>query len=317
MSVKPDKLVAELKKLRKGRGVQSSAIESVVGPALREVCGLGAHDGPSIVRERVIQHLNTLAGKLPPDLSLVVRVALALQPEVSGQFLHERIQWLAKRQERDARTIRRRVDDGFTRLAEAAIQRDDAPPDSGQPDWHVEEFDAVLRLDLPSPTCVERRTVVADCDGLQTATILYTIPRMPDDPGAAPDMQVEVHYGARMLSWERVSGSLFRIVLRFPSVLRRGHRHEFSMIVRLPPDQPMRPHYLYVPERPCERFTLRVRFPADRAPDQVDRVSRAFHRAIDEPGKHREPVRVDSVGEAYTTFSDLTPRYGYGLRWES
>jgi hypothetical protein len=317
MGVEPIELVAELKKLRKGRGVQSSVIESVVGPALREVCGIGANDGPSIVRERTIERLGALAECLPPDLSLVVRVALALQAEVAGQFLHDRIRWLAQHQDRDARTIRRRVDDGLARLAEAAIQRDDVATGDDRQDWHMQDFEAVLRLDLASPTCYERRTIVADSDHLDTVTILYTIPRESGDPADAHEIQVDINYGARVISRERVSDSLFRFVLQLPAVLRRGTRHEYGMIVRLPHGQPMRPHYVYVPERPCERFELRVRFPADRAPSRVERVSAAFHRAIDESSRHPEMIHVDSVDEVRTRFVDLAPRYGYGIRWNA
>ena len=317
MGVEPAALVAELKKLRKGRGVQSSSIEILVGPALREVCNIGPHDGPSVVRERTIERLSGLAEFLPQDLSLVVRVALALQPEVSGQFLHERIRWLALHQDRDSRTIRRRVDDGLARLAEAATQHEDGPPSGGQQDWHVQDFEAVLRLDLPAPTCYERRTIVADSDDLDTVTILYTIPRDHADPGADHEMQVDINYGARVVTRERISDSLFKYVLKLPTALRRGTRHEYGMIVRLPAGQPMRPHYVYVPERPCERFELRVRFPADRPPVHVERVSAAFHRAIDESSKQPELIHVDSVDEVRARFVDLAPRYGYGIRWSA
>jgi hypothetical protein len=315
MGVEAAALVAELKKLRKGRGVQSSSIETVVGPALRDVCGISAHDGPSVVRERTIERLGGLAEFLPPDLSLVVRVALALHPEVSGQFLHERIRWLALHQDRDARTIRRRVDDGLARLAEAATQHDDGPAGSDPQDWHVQDFEAVLRLDLPSPTCYERRTIVADSDDLDTVTILYTIPRHAADESPEHEMQVDINYGAKVVARERVSDSLFKYVLKLPTALRRGTRHEYGMIVRLPQGQPMRPHYVYVPERPCERFELRVRFPSDQAPVQVERVSAAFHRAIDESSRHPELIHVDSVDEVRARFVDLAPRYGYGIRW--
>lgn len=317
MAAEPAELIAELKRLRKGRGLQSPGIENVVGPALREVCGVAASDGPAVTRERVTGRLAGLTESLPPDLALVVRVALALQSEVGGQFLHERVEWLARRQDRDTRTIRRRIDDGLARLAEVATGTTDRSTEADdQHNWHVQQFEAVLRLDMSSPTCFERRTIVADRDGLDEVTILYTIPRLPGGADTDRDMTVDIHYGARLVAQEKVSESLFRFVLKLPRWLDRGAEHEYFMIVRLPEAQPMRPHYLYVPERRCDRFELRVRFPGGRVPTEVERLDGAFHRTIDEASVDPELIPVDGVGEARVIFSDLVPRLGYGLRWE-
>lgn len=316
MAADPAELIAELKKLRKGRGLQSPAIENVIGPALREVCGVGPGDVPAVVRERVTDRLAALTDSLPADLALVVRVALALQPDVTGQFLHERVQWLSKHQDRDTRTIRRRVDDGLTRLAEAATGPVDKLPSDHQHGWHVQQFEAVLRLDLASPTCFERRTIVADRDGLDEVTILYTIPRQPGGAATDHDMHIDIHYGARLAAQGKVSESLFKFVLSLPRVLNRGDEHEYFMIVRLPENQPMRPHYVHIPERPCERFELRVRFPNGQVPAEVERIDGAFHRSIDEISETPDMVPVDSVDEARAVFEDLAPRLGYGLRWE-
>jgi hypothetical protein len=315
MAAEPAQLIAELKRLRKGRGLQSASIEGIIGPALREVCGVAAGDGPAAVRDRVTNHLAALADCLPPDLALIVRVALGLQSEVGGQFLHERVEWLARNQDRDTRTIRRRIDDGLTRLAEAATGPIERRPDDHQHGWHVQCFDAVLRLDAPTPTCFERRTIVADRDGLREITILYTIPPAAGAVTAQHGLHVEIHYGARLLSHTKISESLFRFVLALPETLDRGDEHEYCMIFRLPDDQPMRPHYLYVPERPCDRFELRVRFRHDRAPAAVERIDSAFHRSMDEATEAPELITVNGVGEALVIFEDLTPRLGYGLRW--
>lgn len=309
-------LLLELKKLRKGRGMQSPALENMIGPELRKACGAHPDDPPGTVREQLTDRLETLADSLPSDLSTIVKVALALRPDTTGQFLHERIAWLAAQQERDIRTIRRRIDDGLAMLAEAATA-DRSPRHStgDEHDWHVQQFEAVLRLDLPAPTSFERRTVVADRDGLDELVILYTVPRAPADTRPNHDVQVDLHYGARLVAQERMTDSLFRFVLRLPQALRRGTSHEYFMIVRLPEAQPMRPHYLYVPERVCDRFDLRIRFPEDQVPAAVEYVRAAFHRAIDDGPPHPQLVPVDGVHEVHVQFDDLKPRLGYGLRW--
>ncbi|HEY0640656.1 MAG TPA: hypothetical protein VGD67_23750 [Pseudonocardiaceae bacterium] len=322
MAAEAASLVAELKKLRKGRGIHAAALWSVVGPALREVCEVRTEDQPAAARKRVADRLVALSQGLPKDLAEVVRVALALEPDVHGQFLHERIQWLAQQQDRDIRTIRRRVDAGLTMLAEAAAQPVSAVPEPPR-EWRVRRFETLLRLDQESPVCEEQRVIVAERDGLDTITFQYTIPRTEHQPGngdgnsggAGNRMHLDVRFGARLLERERVSCSRFRFVLGLPRPLAEGEEHTFGMTVRLPAEQPMRPHYLYVPERPCEAFELRVRFPDGRRPRRVERVDGAFHRDIDEVPGHAEAVVVDGVNEAFTSFGELVPRLGYGLRW--
>ncbi|MCC8245497.1 hypothetical protein [Saccharothrix luteola] len=120
MAVSPSLLLDELKALCRGRGVEAPGLDAHLGPALREVCGVEDEDGAEVVREKLSVWARDLAGGLPEDLQLAVVVPLGLHPDARYPFLARRVEWLADRENRDPRTIRRRVGHGLTRLVEAA-----------------------------------------------------------------------------------------------------------------------------------------------------------------------------------------------------
>lgn len=113
-------LVRELKSLRKGRGLFASRIDERVGPALREVCAVAEDDGPAAIRQKAADRLTELAGQLPEDLRLATRAAFAIGAEVRLPLYQDRVRWAAIRLDRDPRTVRRRVDEAITQLAELA-----------------------------------------------------------------------------------------------------------------------------------------------------------------------------------------------------
>src|SRR5262245_40377635 len=106
-----DALESELKRLRKGRGVLADDLDGRIGPELAQVCGVMSSDSAVIVRRKVIERLTDLTTRLPEDLRLIAQVSLALHEETRHRFLAERLQWVAERLQRDARTIRRRADE--------------------------------------------------------------------------------------------------------------------------------------------------------------------------------------------------------------
>ena len=112
-------LVGELKTLRKGRGIFISQIGDRIGSALRDVCQVTDDDGPAIIRQKVANKLQVLAGDLPPDLRVAVMAAFALCPDVRMPLYRDRVGWAAARLNRDPRTARRRIDDGGTLLDRA------------------------------------------------------------------------------------------------------------------------------------------------------------------------------------------------------
>jgi hypothetical protein len=319
-------LLHELKTLRKGRGVNTAHLPDQIGPLLRELAAVDNHDPTGIIRQKVTGTLDRLAESLPSDLALAARAALSLHPEAQQPFLAERVQWLADQLERDVRTARRRVDLGLTALAERALMPTPAEgtvpapraPLTREPDddlWHIQEFRAVLRLDQPTPEAIEQRVVVANEDGLDRLDALITIPRDRDVRTGSHDLLMEVLYGATIVSRERVTGSRFRYGLRLPRPLHAGEAHEYALLFRLPPNQPMRTHYVYTTHRRCDAFDLRIRFDPEDLPDQIWRVNQGYLGDLDDDTAPREVVEVDRTGELHLVFHRLRLGFGYGAQW--
>lgn len=308
-------IAAELRLLRKGRGVYAHDLAERVGPALREVCGISGDD-PVEIRTKLVERLARLGDGLPDDLRIAVAGALALDPEARHHFLKDRVRWVATQIARDDRTARRRVDEGIARIAEVAAGPGNAvpPPRSGE-SWYIDRFDALLRMDRPEPEAFERRRIVAEEDGLHEIVVAMSLPREGGDESRSRDLLVEILYGGVRLRRERASASEFRFVMELPVPLRSGEHHEYGLRFRIPPSQPMRPHYVFVPSRRCDTFDLRVRFDQDHPPNLVWRVSDAFHRAIDDAEPTDDLLNVDAAGEVRVRFHGLSTALGYGVQW--
>ncbi|HEX6347346.1 hypothetical protein, partial [Umezawaea sp.] len=280
MTAPSTSLMTELRALCRGQGVQAPGIDRQVGPALREVCGIVAADGPESVRVKLGRWVTGITDQFPAELRLAVLAPLGLHEGAQSRFLSDRVDFLAKLQDRGPRTIRRRIDAGLTRLVEAAAERvvpAEAPdPDSG---WRLVEFDALLRLDGETPTCTERRTIRADRDGVDEVTWSITLPKAAD---GVPDLDVQVLHGVELISSEKPAPRRFLLRLRLPRPLQAGDAHQYSLEVRVPRGQPMRPLYVFWPERGCDHFRLVARFPVDTPPAALWRVDGAFHRDVDD-----------------------------------
>ena len=316
-------LRTELRTVRKGRGLEAARIADQVGDNLRRACGVLPGDADEVVRRKVARRLDELADTLPADLGLAVTVALGLHPAARQPFLGDRVNWLADQIGRDARTARRRVDDGLDRLA--GLAAGNAPPAVAVPlprpprsisdRWHVRAFHAVVRLDGSSPEAIERREVVAQEDGLDRIDAVVSLPRDPAARQRPQDLGVDVLYGATVLRREHDSDSRFRFELLLPEPLRAGERHEYGLHFRVPAGQAMRSHYVFVSRYPCDLFDLRVRFDRRRPPERAWRVTEAFHRVQDESGPAGDPVSPDRAGDLHLTFDHLRPGFGYGVQW--
>ena len=311
-----DVLLAELKGLRRGRAVYSPDVCDRIGERLREVCAIDRSDPPAVVRQKLTCRLGDLAKTLPDELRVATVAALAIHPHARHLLLQDRLSWLAEQLSRDGRTARRRVDEGFARLAEAAAgtgHRRRVLPDGSQAGWFTASFEAVLHLDRVSPEARERRTVVAEEDGIADICLGVSLPREHGDLGRH-DLLVDVDFGGSLQARQRPTDSRFQWSLALPAALRAGERHDYGVTYRLPPGQPMRSHYVFTPARRCDRFDLRIRF-GDVPPAGVRRLDGVFYRDLDERAEMGEPLRADRTGEVRTVFTDLCVGFGYGVRW--
>jgi hypothetical protein len=319
MSTSTELLLDELKGLRRGRAVYAPDIAQRVGDGLREVCGIGYSDPPGMVREKLTARLGDLAGALPDELRVAAAAALAIDPRARHLLLQDRLRWLAEQLSRDGRTARRRVDEGFARLAEVAVGVNRPVrtlPDGSGPGWYLSRLEAVFRLDLGRPEAHERRTVVAEWDGIAEIGLGVTLPREHGDFGAS-QLQVEVDFGGTLVRRHRASDTRLECVVALPTPLRGGETHEYGVTIRPAADRPTRPHYVFTPARRCDEFDLRVRFDHRAVPATVQRVENSFHRELDEPMGPGPALVPDGAGEVRAAFSGPCVGFGYGLRWRS
>lgn len=319
-------LVEEMKTLRRGRGILEGRIEDRIGRALRAACSVPEGSSPTDTRRLVGNRLTELADQLPDDLRNAVLAAFALLPDTRQRFYQERVRWVAGRLERDERTAQRRINEGFTHLAELAVATigtigamDDPTSNDQGPDWYTEKLRVSLVLDQPNPEAFEWRRIVSNRDGLDEIDLALTLTAPPTVNGEAADparLNIAMLYGGTLVPREMAAARRFSFSVVLAKPLDRGERSEFALRFQVPEGQSMQPHYVCLPREQCKLFDLRVRFHRDRLPSKVWQLAKIFQSDLDEPGRPGTGVDVDSAGELHLRFDDLAPGFAYGARWD-
>lgn len=116
-------VVNDLKRLRRGRGVLASRVDKQIGQALRTVADVSHDDGPAEVRAKVARWLRDLADDLPDDLRSAALAAFAVASDARQPLYKDRVELVATRIQRDARTARRRIDEAIEQLAQRATAK--------------------------------------------------------------------------------------------------------------------------------------------------------------------------------------------------
>jgi hypothetical protein len=228
----------------------------------------------------------------------------------------DRVTWFAERVSRNERTVLRRIDDAEKLLAEevsnelTARRGQVASPANG---WFLDEFRTVLRLDTPTPESHERRRIVATRAGLSEVVAWLDVPRDAGQPRMK--LEAEVVVGGRLVRKADPSGHRHAFVIELPEPLAVGDSHEYEIILRVPPGEPMRSHYIFTPEYQCNAFDLTVRFDLDRPPNWIRAVSGETVRMFDH-GRPGESVNLNGAGEAHIRFGNPVMYLGYGLQWQ-
>ncbi|MFC7616720.1 hypothetical protein ACFQV2_27940 [Actinokineospora soli] len=259
-------------------------------------CGGGA----DAVRAR-IEHL--LAG-LPDTQRTELAVALAVDPRAGDDQYVKRVEWLARTHHRDPRTVRRHIDRGLVRIAEAIAGNTVPAPVRAGP-WSTQELRVAVALDRRGPEVFELRRVVADHEGVAELDLAVTLgaPRSPRD-----DVHVDVFYGGTLKPVYRESASRVGYALVLPRPLRRGELHEYAIRTRVAPEA-MKPYLVCVPRYPVALFDLRVRFPAAVGRPRVRRLDAVFQRDVDDPAT--AGTRSPSTGRATRTRGSAIWRPGW------
>ncbi|HWC82118.1 MAG TPA: hypothetical protein VG756_19375 [Pseudonocardiaceae bacterium] len=316
-----EQLDAELRALRKSRGVDADVSQLRVGDTLRAACGITDSDGLAEVRRKVVDRLESLAGELPDDQQIAVRTAFGLIPEARAPFLRERVRWAAEQLDRDERTVRRRIDQGTRRLAELAAARLSPPARPGGPSeaelWHTKILRTMLNLTLSAPEAFEFRRIVADQDGVREIDLAVTLTAPPPDAASpASALVMDVLYGGSLVRRSMESEHRFGMALALPYPLNRGAEHEFAVRFRVPDGETIRPHFVAVPRLRCDHLEVRVKFDEKKLPTAVWQLTKVFQDELDDPARRTEPVAVDSASELRIEFDQPAPGFAYGVQWD-
>ena len=294
-------VVTELKQLRRGRGVLTSRVDSQIGPVVRALARVGHDDGPAEIRGKVAQWLSRLADDLPADdLRAAALTAFAVAPDARQPLYKDRVDLVAKRIERDARTARRRIDEAIEQLAQLATARPGyARLVPGGPT--VAELRLSLALDRPQPELVEHCRFTAEQDGVEEVT-LFTHRLAGFAELTAEQLTTDVLYGGTLVPHRTDQG---QPVLRLARPLCAGESHEYVVrsVVRRPELLPSR---LCLPgDHRCAMVELHVRFGRDRLPTSVEPI-----------GDGSATAGPDGAGDVLASFAGLPPGRVHGLRWD-
>jgi len=311
-------LVAELKLLRRGRGIPAPQLAERAGPALRAVCRIDEDDENAEIRRKIGDCLTEWAASLPADLRVAVLAAFALHEEARNPFYQDRVHWLASKLERDDRTARRRIDEGIEQLAEVAIAST-SEAEAGEASypsksWHTEDLRVTLALDQPVPEVFEFRRIVADADDIVELDLALTLTDSAYRGESIGDeeLRVDIFHGGRLTGRVMESSDRIGLALRLPEPLHKRSRHELGLRYR---GEFKQPHFVCVPRHPVDLFDLHVRFPLPM-PVEVVQLDRVFQDDASDEATRGVSLTPDASGEIHVQFRRLAPGFAYGVRWK-
>jgi hypothetical protein len=309
-----EQLVAEIRALRKGRGMQAGDLEQRLGPLLTELA-IGSRNSDQVLRRlKLASEITTCCTHLAADMRDAIFASLALSTETRQMtYFKDRVSWLASHLRYEYRTALRRIDTAEQLLAEEVAReltrrrgRTASTPDG----WKLDSLRTLFRLDTPTPESHEHRRIVATRSDLTEVVAWMDMPPGPGQSRAA--VSVEMLYGGRLERKEQSSSSLFQFVVQLPTPLQPGEEHEYGLLLRMP--ESMRPHVVFSPECACNVYDLRVRFGPGGRPDWIRRVDGETVRMLDTAEPDND-LSLDEAGEIHLRFDNPTMYLCYGLQW--
>lgn len=319
MIITVEELVADLKVLRQRRALDAPDLSARISDRVRAVFNLDGDQ--AAVRERLAQRLRELAEPLPEDLGQAVLIAYGLTGGSRTRLLNDRVALLADQIDRDVRTAVRRIDEGLTRIAQAALaQRRHGPDDlPGElPPWRTTTLRTSVVLDRETPEVYEIRRIAATIPALTEIELEFSIPIPPDWTGNTPDNpRIDVLHGGTLHTRLWHSRTRMGYALHLPRALTQDEEHEFFLRFAFADDHTMSRFYSCTPKFPCALFELHVRFGPDRVPDHLWKINGLLPTEVDDHLAPREPIRADAASEAHLVFTNLTPNLSFGAAWSA
>jgi len=320
-ATKIEALLAELKTLRKGLGVQSKNLPEVAGSNLREAAGVHGDDAPGAIRKKVVTALGAWIERLPESRRQTARILFGFDAPADQRYT-ARLARLGEGADRNMRTMQRRADDVTYLIAEAAYtEPGSAVPTAGRTvhgdgPWHTSALEVSLKLADVGAEVFEMRRIVSHVPGLDEIdhSVSLAKPAPSDGPPDLLGLGIDVVAGGEVHSARMVSSTRVAFRLRPPRVLNVGDEHEFFFRIRVP--ALLAPFYCCTPEFACERFDLNIRFPREHLPGRAWRIDGELSRDAEDPLPVRAPLTANSAGEVRVGFRNLRPARSYGIGWQ-
>ena len=304
------KLVDELMRLRKGWGLQAD-LSAKVGTGLQQLAGIDASDGQELRRTRLLAVLTEAAGELPKEMGMFALVGLCAWPEARLRTLDERLAWLAERTDISQRTALRRLDEAQRRLAEV-LSSLSVPHEDG---WYIESLSSVMRVTDEYVEAIERRVIVCRTPGLTQLDTSISVPRHPSDEQQRHGLEIELLQGGHLERREQPYEGYFCNVIVLSKPLAADEKHEFTLRFRIPPGQPMAPHYVHIPTHRSDAFNIHIRFDFTQLPKHLWVLDGAPPVAVYQRTPGATCVTPDKYGEASWSFRLLRVGLAYGFCW--
>lgn len=319
LPVEVERILAEVRSLRKGRGIHAGDLEERLGPLLAELAAGARNSKPPLHRHPLIGEITNFSVSLAADLRVAMSASLGLSAETRQMpYFKDRVSWLASHLGYEYRTALRRIDTAERLLSEEIAReltrrrgRVPAAPDG----WHLDELRTLVRLDTTTFEAHEHRRIIATRPDLTEVMAWHDMPR---NPGESPTgLGGEVLYGGSLQRREQPSSTRIQFVVQLPKPLQPGDQHEYGLLLRVPPGESMKPRYIFSPECQCNLFDLRVRFGSGVRPAWIRRVEGETVRVLDTAEPADDLADLDEAGEIHVRFHNPTMYLCYGVQWSA
>lgn len=304
-------LVDELRQLRRGRGVRRPQPDRWIGRELRAL--VDSAYGPATgeqLRENLITLLRKATVALAPDRRPLYQAALDASD--LGGLLYDRLDRLAKRMDRNVRTLQRYLNECDHLIAGRLVQDEQlrqAEKQVMRRGWLLDQFSSRLRLDLPQPEYWTTRTIQVTAPELTVVTDVFSMP----DPEPDQVLEVEAAEGCTLNAVERISSSMWRVFLDLPRPLTRGETWDLSFVVRVSSPRQVPPYVVIAPARPCAAFRIRVDVGDSGAVDFV-KLEGVPLPMLEDPTPVGVPLPISDGAVAYAV-TNLQSGLAYGVHW--
>lgn len=307
MATPSDALVADIKAINRGRGIQEPLLRP--GETLLHALRLDAHADAETARRTIMFEWRKAADMMPRDLGQVLLIAAAItyaNPDITGRIEHA-----AQLLKVNPRTVWRRYGVAVTHLAKLLVRRDDAETSTEERGFYLVEFSQIADFTGPQPLFTARRRVRVVASQLTEFVDTIGLPRATT---AEPDYRCLS--GVSLTGITKPYDGTWAYHLAPTRPLRGGETWDYSVSVRMPTKESVDPVSVIVGTRHTTSAQLEVWLAPDDRAATIWALPGVPALALNDPTP-REPLLIpDRAGRVRVTFGPLQPGHAYGIRWQ-